>query len=196
VRETPDPTEALVERAKADLAAKLDVRRDQITAASVEEARFPDASLGVAEPGRAYAQVVTPGYVIELIAGDTVYEYHAGDGRVVLASGEGDTGDEILVVEGVRVASGQIRLSGSTLLPDGTCLQARLYVDDEPASWWPVEECIPVQDGKWQTTVALGESGAPEELDPLLQYRLDVWQKADPSVETAFWFDLYGPPAP
>ena len=127
---------------------------------------------------------------------DTVYEYHASDDRVVLASGEGNTGDELLVVDRVQVDSGQIVFHGSTLLPGGTCLLSRLYIDDSPASWWPYDRCTPVQEGKWEVHVPLGEDGSPDELDALIQHKLRVWKQGDPSVETEFWFDMSGPPAP
>jgi hypothetical protein len=98
---TPDPTptsmpptgtlavpvdaQALVERAKADLALELDVKSAGVTVLSVEKTEFPDASLGVPEPGKMYAQVITPGYIIQLGAGAGVYTYHGSGERVVLA---------------------------------------------------------------------------------------------------------------
>jgi hypothetical protein len=51
----------------------------------IEPKDFPDASLGVPEPGMTYAQVITPGYVILLNAEGETYEYHAAGERVVLA---------------------------------------------------------------------------------------------------------------
>jgi hypothetical protein len=51
----------------------------------IGSAEFPDASLGVPEPGKTYAQVVTPGYIVELLLEDgQTYEYHASGERVVL----------------------------------------------------------------------------------------------------------------
>lgn len=50
---------------------------------SVETTEFPDASLGVPEQGKVYAQVITPGYVIRLVVDDAVYEYHGSGDRVV-----------------------------------------------------------------------------------------------------------------
>jgi hypothetical protein len=199
-RQTVSPQQAIVGQARADLAEKLEIRENEIAVDSVEETTFPDASLGVPQPGQSYAQVVTPGYVIKLIVGDTVYEYHATDDRAVLASGEGNTGDEILVIEGVRVEPGEIAFHGSTLLPDSTCLRSQLYVDvdvdDQPAPWWPAEECISVQEGQWEVSVKLGQEGAPGELDALIQHKLVVWSRDDPSVESEFWFDLSGSPSP
>jgi hypothetical protein len=195
-RQTASPQQAIVEQARADLAEKLEIRENEIAVESVKETTFPDASLGAPQPGRSYAQVLTPGYTIKLIAGDTVYEYHASDDRVLLASGGGNTGDEILVVKGFRVESGEMTFHGSTLLPDGTCLLSQLYVDDRLASWWPAEECISVQQGQWEVSVKLGQEGAPDELDALIQHKLVVWSRDDPSIESEFWFDLSGPPSP
>jgi hypothetical protein len=199
-KRTVSPQQAIVEQAKADLAEKLGIRENEVAVDSVEETTFPDASLGAPQPGQSYAQVVTPGYVIKLVAGDTVYEYHATDVRVLLVSGEGNTGDEILVIEGVHVELGEIAFRGRTLLPDGTCLLSQLYVDvnvdDQSVPWWPAETCIRVQEGQWEIGVPLGKDGAPKELDSLIQYKLVVWSQDDPSVESEFWFDLSGPPSP
>lgn len=80
--------DALVELAKEKLAERLDIDTEEITVEAVQEATFPDASLGVPEPGKSYAQVVTPGYVIRLEAEGETYEYHGANERVVLAVGE------------------------------------------------------------------------------------------------------------
>lgn len=53
---------------------------------TIEKTEFPDASLGVPEPGKMYVQVITPGYIIRLIVDDTVYEYHGSNERLVFAS--------------------------------------------------------------------------------------------------------------
>jgi len=73
----------LVEMSIADLAKRLSVSPDEITVQSVEATDFPDTSIGVPEPGKMYAQVITPGYIISLAADDTVYEYHGSGDRVV-----------------------------------------------------------------------------------------------------------------
>ncbi|MBN1641385.1 MAG: hypothetical protein JXA09_09120 [Anaerolineae bacterium] len=83
------PAEPVVASAKADLAQRLNVAVDQIEVARVTPAEFPDASLGVPEPGKVYAQVITPGYVIELSAAGQTYVYHASAERVVPVSGVG-----------------------------------------------------------------------------------------------------------
>lgn len=80
----PAGAETLVELARADLAERL-AERSEIALLSVEDVEFPDASLGVPEPDKMYAQVITPGYVIRFGVGDKVYTYHGSGDRVVLA---------------------------------------------------------------------------------------------------------------
>ncbi|MCJ7718023.1 MAG: hypothetical protein MUO54_16090 [Anaerolineales bacterium] len=75
--------DSLILLAKFDLTLKTDVDLDQIKLESTEEFNFSDASLGVAEPGADYAQVITPGYIIKLKADGITYEYHASGERVV-----------------------------------------------------------------------------------------------------------------
>lgn len=82
----------LVDLAKADLAAQLNMDPSQITAVSVEPYDFSDSSLGVPEPGQNYLTVITPGYIILLEANDLTYEYHGSGDRVVQAPGPADTG--------------------------------------------------------------------------------------------------------
>lgn len=103
-----------------------------------------------------------------------------------------------ITIEGVQVHSGNsIAFTGRSTLPEGTCLQTELVADGERESWWPVEDCVPVGgDGTWTIVVPLGEGGAPDELDPTVQYELRAWQQSDPTMQAVFWFDLAGPPAP
>jgi len=71
--------------AVADLAARLDLKEDAITAKTVDSVQWPDACLGVARPDVACAEVITPGYRIILEANARTYEYHTdGGSRAVL----------------------------------------------------------------------------------------------------------------
>ncbi len=90
--EVPQEAEPLVDKAIEDLADRAGADPDNIVVEGVAETEFPDASLGVPEPGKSYAQVVTPGYIIMLRDGSKIYEYHAAENRVVLAS-EGPSAD-------------------------------------------------------------------------------------------------------
>jgi hypothetical protein len=76
----------LVTLAKEDLARRTGLSVDDIVVEDIKEAEFPDASLGVPEPGKTYAQVITPGYVIRLAAEGKTYEYHGAGEQVVLAA--------------------------------------------------------------------------------------------------------------
>jgi hypothetical protein len=83
-----EPAAPLVALARADLARRLGLSADQIKVQRVEATEFPDASLGVPEPGKVYAQVTTPGYVIELTVAGQAYRYHASGERIVAAPGD------------------------------------------------------------------------------------------------------------
>lgn len=67
------------------LASELGIPPEEIQVRSVEAAEWPDASLGCPEPGKAYAQVVTPGYRVILSAQGERYELHTDrEGRAVV----------------------------------------------------------------------------------------------------------------
>jgi hypothetical protein len=69
--------EALIEKAKADLAERLSVQTSQIKSIESKEVVWPDTSLGCPQPGMAYAQMLTPGYIIRLMYSGSEFEYHA-----------------------------------------------------------------------------------------------------------------------
>ena len=87
---TPPPEVATqVTKAREDLAQKKNLTADQIRLVRVEPTVFNDSSMGCPEPGQMYMQVLTPGWIIELQAQGTSYEYHAGRGeRVVRCDGK------------------------------------------------------------------------------------------------------------
>ncbi len=73
----------LLDLARRDLAARLTIDPEAVKATFPVPRRWPDASLGCPRPGVSYAQVVTPGFVIELEAGGKSYVYHSDLERVV-----------------------------------------------------------------------------------------------------------------
>jgi hypothetical protein len=73
----PSQDEA-VALAKQQLASQLKIDIGDITVVSVESVNWPDTSLGLPQPDKAYAQVVVPGFKITLRAQGTDYVYHAG----------------------------------------------------------------------------------------------------------------------
>ena len=69
--------QALIERAKADLAERSSIPASEIKAIETKEVFWPDASLGCPQPDIAYAQIPTPGYLIMLVYSGNEFEYHA-----------------------------------------------------------------------------------------------------------------------
>ncbi|MFU8795679.1 MAG: hypothetical protein ACNA7X_00070 [Dehalococcoidia bacterium] len=86
----PDPEWAkpLVELAKADLAGRKGIEKEQIAVVSVKAVEWPDASLGCPEPGMFYAQVITPGCRILLSHDGQTYRYHTDRVSRVVLCGE------------------------------------------------------------------------------------------------------------
>ncbi len=80
----PGDAEPVVKLAKEDLASRKGIDKDDITVVNIESVDWPDAGLGCPEPGKVYAQVVTPGYRIFLSYEKKKYKYHSDkENRVV-----------------------------------------------------------------------------------------------------------------
>lgn len=69
--------QALIEKAKRELAQRLSIAIMEINLIKAEEVVWSNASLGCPQPGMVYAEVLTPGYLILLEANNKGYEYHA-----------------------------------------------------------------------------------------------------------------------
>jgi len=80
----PGDAEPVVKLAREDLASRKGIDKDDITVVNIEPVDWPDASLGCPEPGKMYAQVITPGYRILLSYKKEKYKYHSDkENRVV-----------------------------------------------------------------------------------------------------------------
>ena len=188
-----DGANEIVELAKADLAQRLNLRADQIEVQGLEPTEFPDASLGVPEPGQSYAQVITPGYVIELTVAGQAYRYHASEERIVAVPGEEDRPhDGSISIKSVTVSDTQINVLGKSTLPDGTCVSTELWADGQLLPWWPEDACAAVRQGAWELVFPL----EGETLQTDVQYVLHAYGPDDPQVVATFPFDLQGPPNP
>jgi hypothetical protein len=77
----------LAEQARVDLSARLSVSREAVAVSAVKAATWTDASLGCPVEGRVYAPALTRGFVIELTANGSTYEYHSDMNVVVTCSG-------------------------------------------------------------------------------------------------------------
>jgi ABC-type Fe3+-hydroxamate transport system substrate-binding protein len=71
----PENARGVVDLAKKDLAAKLQISETSIGVVRVVPVEWRDTSRGHPEPGMVYAPVITPGYIIILDAEGKVYEY-------------------------------------------------------------------------------------------------------------------------
>jgi len=72
-----DPTlEIMVEKSRVELAQHLNIDESQIILIETKSILWPDASLGCPKSRMAYAQVLTPGYLVRFESSDQVYEYH------------------------------------------------------------------------------------------------------------------------
>lgn len=81
---TADPeARRAVAWARASLAEDLAICTRKIEVAEALTRDFSDTSLGVREPGVLYAQVVTPGYIVRLRAGERAFEYRVAGGLLV-----------------------------------------------------------------------------------------------------------------
>ena len=61
----------------AELSNKLEIKPKNIKLVSYEDTIFNDSSLGCPEPGKFYAQVITPGWKIMFEVDGNIYEYHS-----------------------------------------------------------------------------------------------------------------------
>lgn len=69
--------EQAIRRAKADLSKRLGIAENQISEDSIENADFPDMSLGAPEKNEMSGQMISSGWKIRLNANGKNYEYRA-----------------------------------------------------------------------------------------------------------------------
>lgn len=69
--------EQAIAKAKADLSKRLGIAENQIAESSIENADFPDLSLGAPQRGEMSAQMIGSGWRINLNAAGKNYEYRA-----------------------------------------------------------------------------------------------------------------------
>jgi hypothetical protein len=87
--------ESAVERAKQDLAKRLNVSESEIGESSVSKVDFPDMSLGAPASGEMSAQMISTGWKINLNAKGKNYEYRADKYQLRLKDFEG--GNHVVV---------------------------------------------------------------------------------------------------
>ena len=183
----------LMELSKADLAQRLEITPDAVTITDIEATEFPDASLGVPEPGQTYAQVVTPGYIIKMTVGGQTYQYHVADQRVVaVPSPEEEPPPGDITIGGVEARETQITIRGLSSLAEGACINTELWADGTLLAWWPIDECVSIQNGMWEQVILLESNHA---LQTGVQYMVRAYQPGGPNIVSTFQFDLGAPPS-
>lgn len=79
-----EPAPEIVEAARQALADALGIDLSAVLYLSTLSVEWPDACLGLTLPGQMCAEVITPGYLINLEVNSQAYEYHTNaDGSVV-----------------------------------------------------------------------------------------------------------------
>jgi len=81
--------EEALEKARKDLAQRLGVTTSEIKEQSVEEAEFPDMSLGAPAKDEMSGQMITLGWRIRLQARNQTFEYRANKNQVRLYNYKG-----------------------------------------------------------------------------------------------------------
>lgn len=81
--------QSAVQRAKKDLAQRLDISENEIQLASVAEKEFPDMSLGAPVEDEMSAQMISSGWQINLNANGKPFEYRADKYQVRLRGFKG-----------------------------------------------------------------------------------------------------------
>ncbi len=79
-----------VERAKQDLAGRLNISQDDIELVSVTEKDFPDASLGAPVEDEMSAMMIQSGWQVNLKADGKVYDYRASKYEMRLSNHDGE----------------------------------------------------------------------------------------------------------
>ena len=81
--------ESAVERAKKDLAERLNVSESEIAEGAVSKVDFPDMSLGAPADGEMSAQMISTGWTISLSSDGKNYEYRADKYQLRLMNFDG-----------------------------------------------------------------------------------------------------------
>ena len=76
-------------RAKNDLAQRLGIDVDKITLDGVDDAEFPNGSLGAPVDGEMSMMMITPGWKLHFSAAGKNYEYRASSDQLRLFRFEG-----------------------------------------------------------------------------------------------------------
>lgn len=80
----PQTKEESEKRAKMDLAKRLGIEAGEITLDGIDEAEFPNGSLGAPVDGEMSMMMITPGWKLHFSADGDNYEYRASGDQLRL----------------------------------------------------------------------------------------------------------------
>jgi hypothetical protein len=80
----------MIDRARRDLAQRLGLNESDVAVNSVAQTEFPDAALGAPLEDEMSAQVITPGWRMNLSANGQTYEYRANQKQLRLFNFNGE----------------------------------------------------------------------------------------------------------
>jgi hypothetical protein len=79
------PPDTVIQAALDAASAQLGVPSDNLLVVMTAQRDWSDSSLGCPEPGRAYAQIITPGFIVTIDTDDLATEIQAHTDRGVRA---------------------------------------------------------------------------------------------------------------
>ncbi|MHB1460646.1 MAG: hypothetical protein ACYC1M_05125 [Armatimonadota bacterium] len=141
--------QAVVLSCRQDLAKRLSMSVDDITLKKAEAVQWPDTSLGMAQPGMMYAQVVTPGYKVVLEAKREQYLYHTSATAVRFNGAVNLWSLSVLCVEP--------RMSDANM--NGDLYQVSLFGGNRVKLGSDVSQVFPQNDGLVAFTTRTSRSG-------------------------------------
>lgn len=136
----PMPREQAVTLAKETVSQQARVPAEQLAVESATIVDWPDSSLGCPQPGMMYAQMITPGFKVILVAANIKYAVHIGSGRAVICNGPGASSS------GPKAKAAQAKLEliqrareklSATLQVDMEKIQATLIGNAKPTCGGP-----------------------------------------------------------
>lgn len=96
-----------------------------------------------------------------------------------------------LTVDDLQAGAGRLAFSGSTSLPDQTCLLTQVLIEGAVAPDWPVDCVFPV-NGRWRLEVAVGLRGQPPQPRSGADWAFVIWTRDLPGLAAR----RSGPPGP
>lgn len=140
---------AIVTKCRQDLAKMIKTGIEQIKVVQADAVQWPDSSLGMAQPGTMYSQVITPGFKVVLEAKRERYLYHT--------SANGVRFNGSVNLWGLSVLSVEPRMSDANM--NGDLYQVSLFGGNRVKLGSDVSQVFPQYEGLVAITTRTSRSG-------------------------------------